>query len=163
MSIVYGYNRAVDRRALGDELRILHGNFGSEAWLLWGDFNSIRSVTEKSYAENLDMSAMVEFNGCVGDVDTEDLTAKGFFFTWSRRGGGMGDRKSKIDRAIVNRNWQNCFPEAEAVFAAPGVSDHCPIAVTILPNVATRKPLKYFDFWMNHADFANLLGGSWSQ
>ncbi|GFZ00678.1 hypothetical protein Acr_14g0003130 [Actinidia rufa] len=119
---------AVNRRALWDELRILHGNFGSEAWLLWGDFNSIRSVTEKSYVENLDMSAMVEFNGCVGDVGTEDLTAKGFFFTWSRRGG-----------------------------------DHCPIAVTILPNVATRKPLKFFDFWMNHPDFANLLGGSWSQ
>ncbi|GFZ00675.1 hypothetical protein Acr_14g0003100 [Actinidia rufa] len=99
-SLGRGKDMAVDRRALCDELRMLHWNFGSEAWLLWGDFNSIGSVTEKSYVENLDMSAMVEFNGCVGDVDTGDLTAKGFFFTWSSRGGCMGDRKSKIDKAM---------------------------------------------------------------
>ena len=67
------------------------------------------------------MSAVIEFNGCVGDVDTEDLTAKEFFFTWSSRGGCMGDSKSKIDRAMVNHNWQNCFPKSESVFASSGV------------------------------------------
>ncbi|GFZ02663.1 hypothetical protein Acr_15g0012710 [Actinidia rufa] len=61
---------------------------------------------------------MVEFNACVGDVD---ITSTGFIFTWSGGGGAIGDRKSKIDRAMINHKWQDCFPESQAVFAAPGV------------------------------------------
>ena len=52
------------------------------------------------------------------------LTSKGFFFTWSSRGGGVGDRKSRIDNltggVIVNNKWQDGFAKSDAVFAALG-------------------------------------------
>ena len=71
------------------------------------DFNSVRNVHEKSDMENFDMSAMAEFNAHLGNVDIEDLTAKG---NWSSRGGDIGGRKSRIDRAMVSHKWQDCFP-----------------------------------------------------
>ncbi|XP_058222932.1 uncharacterized protein LOC131332652 [Rhododendron vialii] len=40
---------------------------------------------------------------------------------------------SRLDRAVVNAQWQNIFTESEAVVLTPGVSDHCPLTVSILP------------------------------
>ena len=110
-----------------------------------GDFNSVRSVNEKSDVDSFDMTAIAEFNACVRDVEIDDLTAKGGF-TWSGKGGVLGYRKGKIDIAMVNHKWQDCFPKSEVVFTAPGVFDHCPTVMTILPNVARRNPFKFFDF-----------------
>ena len=90
VSKVYGCNRAVDTKALWDELRVLHGTIGAEAWILVGDFNSVRSVNEKSDMDSFDTTAIAEFNACVRDVEIDDLTAKGFFLTWSGKGGGFG-------------------------------------------------------------------------
>ena len=78
---MYGYNRAVDRKVLWDELRVLHGTIAAEAWNLVGDFNSIRSVNEKSDMDSFHMFAIAEFNAYVRDVEIDDLTAKGLFFT----------------------------------------------------------------------------------
>ena len=46
------------------------------------------------------------------------------------------------------------------MFTALDFFDHFPIIVTILPNVARRKPSKFFDFWTNHPTFTSLLGES---
>ena len=55
-------------------------------------FGGISTLLEvflkKSEVVNLYLSAMVEFNACVGDVD---ITSTGFIFTWSGRGGAIGD------------------------------------------------------------------------
>ena len=163
VSMVYGCNRAVDRKVLWDELRVLHGTIAAEAWTLVGDFNSVRSVNEKSDMDSFDMSATAEFNACVREVEIDNLTAKGLFFTWSGKGRGMGYRKSKIDRAMIKYKWQDWFPESEVLLTAPGVLAYFPIVVTILSNVARRrKPIKFFDFWMNHPTFTILLGESWA-
>ncbi|GFS36695.1 hypothetical protein Acr_00g0047480 [Actinidia rufa] len=107
-----------------------------------------------------DHVAVAQFNASAEDGRIDDMTAKGFFFTWSNRDGGMGDKKCRIDRAMVNRKWQDCFPESEAVFAAPGLSDHSPIIVTILPSSSHRRPFKFFNFWMNNSCLAELLRNS---
>ena len=42
MSIVYGHNRAVDTNALWCEWRGLSVIIGPEAWILLGNFNSVK-------------------------------------------------------------------------------------------------------------------------
>ena len=54
--MVYGCNRAVDRKTLGDKLRVLHGIIGAKAWILGGDFNFVRNIKEKSDMDSFDMS-----------------------------------------------------------------------------------------------------------
>lgn len=78
------------------------------------------------------------------------------------RRGGLGFVKSRIDRAVVNSKWQDLFVESEAVFQAPGMSDHCPIVVTILPQCRRRIPFKFFSFLMNHKKFPDVLLDAWS-
>ncbi|GFZ06069.1 hypothetical protein Acr_18g0002390 [Actinidia rufa] len=111
--MVYECNRAVDRKALWDELRVLHVTIAAEAWNLVGDFNSLGNVNEKVAMDSFDMYVTAEFNACVRDVEIDDLTTKGLFFTWSGKEEGMGYRKSKIDRAMVNHKWQDLLPRLE--------------------------------------------------
>lgn len=53
------------------------------------------------------------------------------------------------------------FPDSEAWFLAPGVSDHSPIMVSIVPEIRRKRPFKFFNFWMKHAEFQGLLVKSW--
>lgn len=57
--------------------------------------------------------------------------------------------------------WLDKFPESEAIFLAPGVSDHCAILVTVLPEVRVRRPFKFFNFWLKNSKFKEALVSSW--
>lgn len=140
VTLVYGLNFAGDRAMTWNELRGLHFSVGSDPWLLIGDFNAVRRLNERSNHDNFDHTAAASFNSCIEDIDIDDLPAKGFWFSWSNRSGGMGLIKSRIDRAMVNHVWQDTFTESEAVFTAPGISDHCPLLVSIIPYRYKRKP-----------------------
>ncbi|KAH7845047.1 hypothetical protein Vadar_034581 [Vaccinium darrowii] len=148
---------------LWNELRGLHFSVGSDPWLLMGDFNAVRRLNERSNPDNFDYTTAASFNSCIADIEIDDLPAKGFWFSWSNRSGGMGLIKSRIDRAMVNHVWQDIFTESEAVFTAPGISDHCPLLVSILPYRHRRKPFKFFNFWMFHPLFSNLVQEAWNQ
>ncbi|KAH7850805.1 hypothetical protein Vadar_003220 [Vaccinium darrowii] len=159
ISVVYGFNWASDRRSLWSELRTLYGSIGNDAWLMLGDFST---QAERVGSGSFDGLSTLDFNACLEAIDMEDLASKGSWFTWSNRRGGIGFIKSRIDRALVNSKWQDQFPESEAVFQPPGMSDHCPIVVTILPQYRRRIPFKFFSFWMTHNKFSDVLLDAWS-
>ena len=54
-------------------MRQIQGIIGIEAWVLFGDFNAVRSVTEKRGMEGFDAPAAAEFNSCIRDIGVEDL------------------------------------------------------------------------------------------
>ncbi|KAI8536166.1 hypothetical protein RHMOL_Rhmol10G0235300 [Rhododendron molle] len=77
--------------------------------------------------------------------------------------GGAGDNKSKLDRVLSNIEWLDSFPHAEAVFLPPGISDHCLMSVTMVPPLGGRKPFKFFNFWLQHPQFQQILVSSWNE
>lgn len=156
-------NQPTDRGMLWTELRGLHRALGIEPRILLGDFNAVRRVNERSIIDNFDFTATAAFNSCIDDIEVDDLPAKGFWFSWSNRSGGLGQNKSRIDRVMVNHAWQDVFTESEPMFAAPGISDHCSLIVSVLPYKPRRKPFKFFNFWMNDPKFPNLLQEAWGQ
>lgn len=74
----------------------------------------------------------------------------------------MGDNKSILDRVLINSNWLNLFPNNEAVVQSPGISDHCPILVSIAFNIARKRSFKFFNFWMANPKFSEVLKTSWA-
>lgn len=63
-----------------------------------------------------DHSTASEFNDCLHALELDDLTTKGFWFTWTNKRGGLGDNKSKLDSAMVNASWLSAYPNSEAWF-----------------------------------------------
>ncbi|KAH7833020.1 hypothetical protein Vadar_002410 [Vaccinium darrowii] len=160
LSLVYGHNKSIDRRVLWSEMRNICSVVGSRPWIQLGDFNSVRSISER--LDGFDVSAATEFNECLNDIFHDDMPAKGFWFTWSNKRGGSGANKSCIDRVTTNTQWLATFPSAEAVFHAPGVSDHCPVTVTMVHGVPLRRPFKFFNFWLKNSGFKDTLIRSWN-
>ncbi|KAG5557277.1 hypothetical protein RHGRI_007519 [Rhododendron griersonianum] len=66
-----------------------------------------------------------------------------------------------LDRVLTNLAWLDMFPNAETFFLAPGVSDHCLISVAMVSPNGRRKPFKFFNFWLQHPDFSQILNNSW--
>lgn len=161
LSIVYGSNSFVERRRLWAEMRVFNSVCGDSPWIMVGDYNIVRARAER--LEEFDSNAVGDFNNCLEDLEMEDLPTKGFWFSWSNKRGGLGDNKSKLDRALINPSWLDEFPNAEAVLLAPGVSDHCSLIVTIMPELRCKKPFKFFNFWMKQSSFKDSLAQSWAE
>ncbi|KAH7848411.1 hypothetical protein Vadar_002431 [Vaccinium darrowii] len=107
---------------------------GTGAWLQLGDYNVVRKMAERM--EGFHNDAAVEFNDCLYDLELEDMPAKGFWYTWTYKRGGLGDNKSELDQAMVNARWLTDFLASEAWFLHPGVFDHCKILIIVLPVVS---------------------------
>ncbi|KAF7152135.1 hypothetical protein RHSIM_Rhsim01G0069200 [Rhododendron simsii] len=162
ISIVYGYNQAGNRKKLWDDLRTSYGLVGLQPWILMGDFNVVRWQNERSDHGYFDATSAGDFNTCLEDIGMEDINTTGFLFTWSNRRAGREYCGSRLDRVVVNAQWQHIFTESEAVVLTPGVSDHCPLTVSILPYQGGKKPFKFFNFWMTHKSFDDILNFSWA-
>lgn len=161
LSVVYGHNSSIDRRRLWDEMRQVAAIVGNMPWVQMGDFNAVRSASERLIG--FDSAAAAEFNKCLCDILQDDMPAKGFWFTWTNKRGGAGDNKSRIDRVITNTEWLASFSQCEANFLAPSVSDHCPMMVSVVLGTQMKRSFKFFNFWMQHPGFRDTLIESWNE
>lgn len=89
-------------------------------------------------------------------AELEDLRYVGLRFTWSTSF-GANRKVRKIDRVLVNANWSFQFSYSEATFLTFGILDHSPMVVKVTQPVFRKKPFKFFDFWMEHPSFQDIV------
>ncbi|KAI3472118.1 hypothetical protein Pfo_029606 [Paulownia fortunei] len=89
-------------------------------------------------------SHMNELDNC---INLDDLKAIGLHFTWNSGGDGSIRKFRKLDRVLVNSCWKDYFPLSQAEYLPFGISDHTPI---------------FFDFWLQHKHFLDLVADIWS-
>ena len=107
-------------------------------------------------------TAMDDLNNCCSSSDLEDLRFKGHWFTWSNKNPANPILR-KLDRVLMNPSWTSCFPNADAEFFPPGLSDHCPAVVHLgLPLPQLRKPFRFFNFLTEHPSFATSVAEAWA-
>lgn len=88
-TVVYGSNRKADREMLWDELVEIKSRIGEEAWIIMGDFNEVRDLTEREGEGEFDEDGAKKFNDAIERIEAVELTTMGGQFTWSncsRRG-----------------------------------------------------------------------------
>ncbi|PON31152.1 hypothetical protein PanWU01x14_372150, partial [Parasponia andersonii] len=77
---------------------------------------------------------------------------------WSNRGDSDQISARKLDIVSVNYSRLATFPNSEADFTGPGISDHTPEIVTFRQKSgAGKKPFKFYNFWTPHEEFAPLV------
>lgn len=85
---------------------------------------------------------------------------KGPLYTWSNRGDSEQIIARKLDRVLVSDSWLATFPNSEADFTGPGLSDHTRGIVTIRQKWVTDREgaFKILSFlWTSHGEFAPLV------
>ncbi|XP_030441655.2 uncharacterized protein LOC115663828 [Syzygium oleosum] len=158
---IYGDHTFVARRSLWEDLVSSSGLFETDPWLVAGDFNVIRFNSDRLGSSNVWIPAFDEFGICLDQSGLEDLRYIGHRFTWSTSSGDTRKQR-KINRVLINDQWSSSFSFSEANFLAPGVSDHSQMLIRIAHAVPSRKPFKFFNFWMTHPSYSDIVSQVWN-
>lgn len=167
LSAVYASNLRDERLRLWEDLKEVQTTLFLETrnWIVGGDFNQIIHHSEHSSpAVDHITPDMIEFHDTILDLEMADLRYQGSCYTWTNSSPSNPTTK-KLDRALVNCQWLQSYPNSVASFLPFEFSDHSPCLIDLscpLPSSGT-KPFKFFNFLTNHPTFVDTVETAWNQ
>lgn len=116
-------------------------------WIVLGDFNLMRFSTDKNN-NNFRQNEADSFNDTINSLSLIELPLLDRAFTWSSN--RQNPTLQKIDRAFINLDWANTFPNSSISSRTRFVSDHVPIIASI--STATPRPafFRFENYWASH-------------
>nr|QHR91093.1 hypothetical protein Q903MT_gene5125 [Picea sitchensis] len=163
VSVVSWDNCRVRRTELWADIEASSVGFEGTLWLLLGDLNAIRKRNQ-AMGGSLDWPTWKnDLDECISWAGLEDLRYGGFYFTWSNRRDEDPTILRKLDRALINMEWESSLEGSDVQFLPPGVSDHSPLVVKLADLPRAKIPFKFFDFWADHPDFLHLVASVWEE
>ncbi|KAL0294793.1 UNVERIFIED_CONTAM: hypothetical protein Sangu_3210900 [Sesamum angustifolium] len=129
-------------------------------WLILGDFNCVKSSTEKQLGATPTWYELKDFADSCLSLGLNDAPTTGCYFTWYSNS-ESNPVWSKLDRVLFNNEWLEAGLRCNAYFSPPGcLSDHSPSIVSILdPPVSHPKPFRFFNMWQRSGFYGNC--GKW--
>ncbi|GKA08346.1 putative RNA-directed DNA polymerase [Tanacetum coccineum] len=107
-------------------------NSVNATWVVFGDFNVVRSQDERSGCY-FDSSEAGVFNDFISRTGLFDLPLGGRRFT---RFDKDGRKASKLDRFLVSSNFFDVWNDASVSVLCRSFSDHCPLLIKVDPSPA---------------------------
>ncbi|GJS28399.1 RNA-directed DNA polymerase, eukaryota, reverse transcriptase zinc-binding domain protein [Tanacetum coccineum] len=120
------------------DLRLYNRVVGNNVWAIMGDMNVTLDPKEHSAGSSAMSKDMIEFKECVNEIEVEDVTSSGLFFTWTKnlyktRIGENSSILKKLNRVMGNEALICKYPQAHAIFLPYLILDHC-LVVLVIPN-----------------------------
>lgn len=124
-----------------------------------GDFNVVRKPEERRSVigggVSLDINAFnlfIEENGLI------DLPLNGRSFTWYK---GDGSSMSRIDRYLLSEEWCFSWPNCFQVALLRGLSDHCPLQLSIDEENWGPRPTRMLKCWREVPGYSDFVSEKW--
>ncbi|XP_077232003.1 uncharacterized protein LOC143865668 [Tasmannia lanceolata] len=160
LTAVYASNFGILRRTLWDNLN--RSKPPNSPWLIIGDFNIIRYISEKLGGADPNREDMKEFNDCIDHCSLLDLKTIGPLLTWSNKSKNDNLKLRKLDRALVNDEWLSLFPQSFAANKNPGISNHSPIIIHLHPESSRdHPPFRFFFVWLEDLSLYEVVERMW--
>ncbi|KAK9756442.1 hypothetical protein RND81_01G097800, partial [Saponaria officinalis] len=132
-------------------------------WLVVGDFNCVRSTTERISSSPPDLHVMLAFNDALYAAGLDDIATHGCHLTWTNKQDDCDRKWMRLDRAVTNATWHSSFPASYADALPAGVSDHSPIVVTLCaPDPPRPKPFRFLNCWAQDSPFMPMVTEAWA-
>ena len=123
LTVVYGHNALGSWRDLWADLLNLQP---VDPWVVTGDFNCIRSSSEKIGSTSLNRPAMNDLNGFIQDASLLEMSTMGFAHTWCNMNQSMPIH-CRLDRTLISLNCLSMFPVCVTHVGPQLLSDHNPL------------------------------------
>ncbi|KAG5563119.1 hypothetical protein RHGRI_005763 [Rhododendron griersonianum] len=92
---------------------------------------------------------------CVGDLNEIGSSAE-------KQGGGEGNIRIRLDRALADVEWRNLFPLAQVLHEVRIGSDHCPLVIKCrVPLKRIPYTFKFESMWSSHPDCEQVVAKEW--
>ncbi|XP_074321237.1 uncharacterized protein LOC141657793 [Silene latifolia] len=133
----------------------------SSIWLVLGDFNVVRDVSERVSSSPPDLADILDFNECLLNCQLDDINGSGCEFTWTNKQDDTTRVWSKLDRALANSSWLSNFPTTHVTFLPAGVSDHSPVMVNVFDDPPVKSRFSFLNCWIGHSKYKGIVAQAW--
>ena len=130
-------------------------------FLAGGDFNIIRFSSEKNKVTSLSKHSRI-FNNIISTYELIDIPMTGGRFTWSNN--HADPTLERLDRFLMSKDWEDCFPEVYVFKLPRELSDHNPLILSTQRAVQHRKLSFKFELaWLKDPNFLPLVKSIWDK
>ncbi|XP_057423791.1 uncharacterized protein LOC130717555 [Lotus japonicus] len=160
---VYAPCDRVGKRQLWSKLVELKINIHYDLWCVAGDFNVVRSSSERRGVganSQQHRSESVEFNDFIDEMELLDIPLLGRKFTWVRPN---GLQMSRLDRFLISPGWLNRWPDYVQEVLQRDILDHCPLLFKRVNQNWGPKPFRVLNCWFDDPRFQAFVGDSWRE
>ncbi|KAL2224155.1 UNVERIFIED_CONTAM: hypothetical protein Sindi_2948300, partial [Sesamum indicum] len=130
ITVIYGANELVERRALWDSMETIAMQSADIPWLVGGDFNTVRDLSEICGVSGDIRMAMEDFNTCIQNTGLLPLPMQGEWYTWHNYSAGPRNLWKRLDRMLINDRWMAQFPTSYYSSLTARTSDHSPMVLS---------------------------------
>jgi len=125
-----------------------------------GDFNVVRYGDErKSVGGVFSQASSAHYNNFIDGNGLIDLPLRGRRYTWFR---GDGRSMSRLDRFLLSENWCLSWPNCLQLASARGLSDHCPVILSVDEANWGLRPLRMLKCWESLPGYRNYVREKWT-
>ncbi|CAO2167262.1 unnamed protein product [Urochloa humidicola] len=158
LTTVYGPCQGEDRQLFVEWLNGLQID-DEENWLLIGDFNFYRSLTDRNKAGG-NMQDIMVFNEIISNLNLQEIPLKGRQYTWSNM--QQDPLLEQIDWCFTSANWISNYPNTLLMPMGRPISDHIPCTVQIGTNIPKAQVFRFENYWVNQPGFLDLVKSVWN-
>ncbi|XP_071683852.1 uncharacterized protein [Lolium perenne] len=161
----YG-NPVRSRRKLSwDLLKFLRKEYNNP-WICAGDFNEVLYGTEQIGGNERQEWKMEGFRDAIEECKLEDLGFYGVPYTWDNKQQGNKNVKVRLDRALGDDKFQECFDNTIVNHLQCCESDHCALLISVRQSdwidvALTEKPFRFENAWTRHERYNQTVEEVW--
>lgn len=147
------------RKLLWDSLSLRLQLLRGRKLCVCGDFNDVRCSEERRSVNarysSLDFS---HFNSFTDENSLLDLPLGGRKFTWFK---GDGRSMSRLDRFLLSEDWCLAWPNCLQIAQLRGLSDHCPLVLTVDEEDWGPRPSRLLKCWTDIPGYKQFVSTKW--
>uniref|UniRef100_A0A453EL83 Endonuclease/exonuclease/phosphatase domain-containing protein n=1 Tax=Aegilops tauschii subsp. strangulata TaxID=200361 RepID=A0A453EL83_AEGTS len=130
------------------------------SWILLGDFNMYRSAHEKSRG-CINWSVMEHFNSWIREHGLDDIPIANRKYTWSNK--RREPTLVKLDRVLVNAEWNLGFFQTVATAIMAATSDHALFIVEFSKDTTRSNFFRFENFWLDIEEVRGVISEGWTR
>jgi len=135
-------------------------SFAGQNICVCGDFNAVRCVEERrSVGTVCRQPRMAHFNHFIDGNILFDLPLGGHSFTWYRVDGRS---MSQLNSFLLSEDWCLTCPICVQSALSRGVSDHCPLQLSVDKENWGPKPFRTLRCWEKFLGYKNFVRDRWN-
>lgn len=154
---VYGPQQDAQKVLFLQELRTVRAVCPGP-WVITGDFNLIYRAADKNNS-NIDRAMMGRFRRTLNNLCLKESELLGRRFTWSNE--RASPTLVRLDRVFFDDSWETIFPNHLLQSSAAGVSDHCPLILSLNNNFMGKRRFHFECFWPKIEGFHEAVQQAW--
>ena len=133
-------------------------------WVVFGEFNEIAHLEEKSGWLERDVNKMLAFWDSLEACGLADLGFSRPHFTWCNCRLGEERTLIKLDRMVANNEWMDLFPDANVQHRSMSTFDHCLLILYPKSNrlaCQRKQRFRFKSMWIRDESCKEVVESMW--